>query len=151
MFKPINLPPSEHHQFATGHSTEFGDNAMTVGQKVNAGFKHVYSVLAGLGATLADEIEYVAKTEFDAAVHELDEVKAELNNIKMMLRGLGFTGLQIQKAPAITDPTHSLSFTPGPVVTVTEPQVTITDPTHSAVVMQAPQADPVVVIGKLDK
>jgi len=116
MFDPINLPPSEHHSFSTGHSTEFGDSAKTVGEKINAGFKHVYSVLAGMGASLADEIEYVAKSEFDLAVHELGEVKAELANLKMMVQGLGFAGLRPEplKLVSITDPSHSMTFSePG--------------------------------------
>lgn len=109
MFTPINVPPTEHHQFSTGHSTENGDNAKTVGEKVNAGFKHVYDVLRGLGATLADEIEYVAKSEYDALLHEFEEHKAELNNIKMMLQGLGFAGTTITNPGAAHQVTAGLT------------------------------------------
>lgn len=125
MFQPINPPPSDHHQFSTGHSTENGDNARTVASKINAGFKHVYETLRGMGATLADEVEYVAKTEFDALVHEMDETKAELANLKMMVQGLGFAGAKI------TDPSHSMSFSPAPTAMVTEPVVTIKEATNS--------------------
>lgn len=115
MFNPISPPPTEHHNFASGFSTEFGDNAKTVAEKINAGFKHVYGVLSGMGATLADEVEYVAKSEFDALVHELDEVKAEFANLKMMVQGLGFRGV-LGPAP-IVGPT---TVTAEPIVTVKE-------------------------------
>ena len=137
MFEPINLPPTEHHGFATGHSTEHGDNAMTVGRKINDGFKHVYGVLRGLGATLADEVEYVAKSEFDLLAHELEEAKAELANLKMMVQGLGFAGA---RKPVSQGDTPSLK-------------------SHEAVAFQASLgdggtapvvSDPVMVIGKLD-
>ena len=136
MFKPINPPPSDHHGFAMGLSTEFGDTAKNAMEKVNAGFAHVYGVLKGLGATLADEVEYVAKSEFDALVHELDETKAELNNLKMMVQGLGFAGAakpigvttepvlrviaaDLPSTHTITDP-HSTVVNSEPVVTVSE-------------------------------
>jgi hypothetical protein len=114
MFTPIIPPPTEHHPFSTGHATENGDNAKTVGEKINAGFKHVYDVLAGMGASLSDEIEYVAKSEFDLLVHELEEAKAELANLKMMVQGLGFAGARtaVLGNPAIIDPSHSMTFTP---------------------------------------
>jgi hypothetical protein len=92
MFIPIVPPTSDYHGFAQGLGTEHGDSAKSVAEKVNAGFEHVYGVLRGLGASLADEVETVAKSEFDALVHELDEVKAELANLKMMVQGLGFAG-----------------------------------------------------------
>lgn len=122
MFNPITPPPTEHHNFASGLSTEFGDNAKTVAEKINAGFKHVYGVLSGMGATLADEVEYVAKSEFDALVHELDEVKAEFANLKMMVQGLGFAGASglEQLQPMGIDTSHSMTSSEVPIVTVKE-------------------------------
>lgn len=132
MFTPINLPPTEHHPFSTGHATENGDNAKTVGEKINAGFKHVYSVLSGMGASLSDEIEYVAKSEFDLLVHELDEAKAELANIKMMVQGLGFSGIRPAGAvlgnPVITDPS-AVHLTDGAAaVAIGDISVKVSDP-----------------------
>jgi len=46
-FVPIIGPPSHYDTLATGLSTEKGDSAMTMVQKINAGFEHVYSVLRG--------------------------------------------------------------------------------------------------------
>jgi hypothetical protein len=76
------------------------------------------SVLAGMGATLADEVEYVAKSEFDLLVHELDEAKAELANLKMMVQGLGFAGARtLARQPRDRDPSHSDPF---PVTAISE-------------------------------
>lgn len=123
MFKDINPPPSDHHGFALGLSTEFGDSAKIVAEKVNAGFAHVYGVLKGLGATLADEVEYVAKTEFDAACHEIEELRAELNNVKMMVQGFGFVGakpMSLTPTPVPPDLVVTSTAKSEPIVTVTE-------------------------------
>lgn len=154
MFTPINVPPTEHHQFSTGHSTENGDSAKTVGEKINAGFKHVYGILAGMGATLADEIEYVAKSEFDLLAHELDEAKAELANLKMMVQGLGFAGARTT-GHAITDPS-AMHLTDGATaVAIGDISVKVSDPpaTHGMTGMSwagLTNSEPVVTVKEAD-
>ena len=147
MFKPITPPPTEHHNFTPGHSSEFGDSPKTVAEKINAGFAHVYATLKGLGASLADEVEYVAKSDFDDLAHELAETKAELANVKRMVQGLGFAGT---KAPAITDPSHSMSVTPGRLVTAVAPEITVTVAEKEPETAAAPSDPTVMVIGNLD-
>jgi hypothetical protein len=150
MFKPINLPPSEHHQFATGHSTEFGDNARAVGEKINAGFKHVYGLLAKAG----HKIEDAADEEKVALVARVTELEAELRNVKMMVQRLGFAGAK--PVVSITDPSHSIGFThPTELMTgaaaSAEPVVTIIDPsTHTATGMSwgGLTAEPVVTVSE---
>lgn len=133
MFIPITPPPSDHHGFALGLSTEFGDNAKTVAEKVNAGFKHVYGMLKGMGASLADEVEYVAKSEFDAACHEIEELRAELANVKMMVQGLGFAGTS-KPIGATTEPVLRVIASEAPAVVAkhaaNEPVVTVTEKTE---------------------
>lgn len=52
--------------------------------------------------------EPVTRAEFDALSRELAEAKADLNNVKMMVQGLGFAGTR--KPAAITDPSHPMAF-----------------------------------------
>jgi hypothetical protein len=53
-FVPIVGPQSHYDTLATGLSTEKGDSAMTIVQKINAGFAHVYSMFGAKGSTPAD-------------------------------------------------------------------------------------------------
>lgn len=151
MFQPINPPPSDHHNFSTGHSTEYGDNPKTVAEKVNAGFKHVYDVLASAGHDLGTMVpDYFGKFEayFREAFHTIDddvtalksrvtELEADIANIKMMVQGLGFAGVNSgfklvkDDAPLDPDGKPATGGIPMPIVHVSsEPVVTVKEVTE---------------------
>jgi hypothetical protein len=93
-FVPIAPPPSDYHNFGMGLSSENGDSPKTVAEKINAGFKHVYSLLASAGHSIATPVEnsadelmtwvsktFVSITEHKALADEVAEVKAKVEAI----------------------------------------------------------------------
>lgn len=80
---------------------------------------------------------HVTEDAHNALAARVNELEAEVRNLKMMVQGLGFSGLKDinEKSPAEIiesgfSPAHTMSFTPSPASppathTHTDPQATV--------------------------
>lgn len=80
-FEPINLAQDHYSSPAVGLSTEKGDSWLTVQEKVNAGFKHVYAVIEG-------GVEHAVEAIDRDARHEIDALREEVTSLQMKLERL---------------------------------------------------------------
>jgi hypothetical protein len=86
-FVPIIPPPTHHHGFAVGDSTELGDNALTVVEKINAAFKTLFEHISGSAsapsAPAADLSDLASKVAAHGDV--LATLKEEITKLEALL------------------------------------------------------------------
>lgn len=80
-FEPINLAQDHYSSPAVGLSTEKGDSWLTVQEKINAGFKHIYALFGSIGIEAKDAIEAIDRD----ARHEIDALREEVTSLQMKL------------------------------------------------------------------
>lgn len=80
-FSPINLAQDHYSSPATGLSTEKGDSWLTVQQKINAGFKHVYALFHG-------GIEHMVEAIDSKARDEIAELRETVTGLQMKLEAV---------------------------------------------------------------
>lgn len=76
-FTPIIPPPTHHHGFSVGDSTELGDNARTVVDKINAGFKALFEHISGAASAAPALIPSAAPPDLSHLVTKAEAVTKE--------------------------------------------------------------------------
>lgn len=94
-FKPFDPPPSDHHQFNTGLSSELGTTPKQLIEGMNAYLKHVFEVLKG-------ETNHVIEHADDTARDRIEDLAEHVTALEMKLEQLLSAFKAVVKQPQET-------------------------------------------------